>query len=95
MNTQSETIDWQGITLSVRYTAQKFGRDVHHLEIHVLEPKGAKLPITETGYKSHFFSDHVEDYGGPVAYVRAWLDEAAGEPDWMRHVEHERQFKLF
>lgn len=95
MSTQSTIIDWHGVTLSVKCSPEKYGLNVHHLEVHVLEPKGARLPITDTGYRSHFFSDHVEDYGGPVAYVKAWLDEAAGEPDWIRHAEIERQLKLF
>ena len=95
MSAVQETIDWQGITLSVGYTPDKYIRGMNHLELQVLEPKGAKLPITETGYKSHFFYDNVDAYGGPIAYVRAWLDEAAGEPDWMQHVEDRRQFNLF
>ncbi|MBS0473096.1 MAG: hypothetical protein JSR60_18645 [Proteobacteria bacterium] len=51
-----------------------------HLSIHVLEPSTLKLPITETGYRSHFLSE-AEELGGPLAYVRAWLDAEAAAPE--------------
>ena len=88
------TIDWQGIALSVAYQPNWCGMHVHHIELHVIEPIGAVLPVTDTGYRSHFFSDAVEAYGGPAAYVRAWLDEAAKAPAWQRHYEKTRQLTL-
>lgn len=31
-------------------------------------------PISETGYRSHFVHpQHIEEEGGPVAHVQAWL----------------------
>ena len=44
-------------------------------------PSGAVLPITETGYRSHFLAaTEVIAAGGPVRYVLAWLDRE-GELD--------------
>jgi hypothetical protein len=39
------------------------------------------LPITETGYRSHFTApETAAPFGGPVAYVIAWLDEESETP---------------
>lgn len=59
-------------------------------------PERAKLPITETGYRSHFLSKGVvEAAGGPTACVTAWLDEAAKSKAWQRHEAESRQLSLF
>lgn len=43
----------------------------------------AQIPITETGYRSHFLPDGiVEDHGGPEAYVLALLDHEADSDAW-------------
>jgi hypothetical protein len=71
----------QGITLSVSYCPdwltcyrQTYGYPLAHIEIRGPCP----LPITETGYRSHFTRpDLVDAEGGPVALVLAWLDHEA------------------
>jgi hypothetical protein len=95
MSPTEATMDWQGITLSVSYHPSYFGIGVHHLELRVIAPENAIIPVTETGYRSHFFNDDVEQYGGPLGYVRTWLDEAAQSAAWQHHVEAARQLKLF
>jgi len=56
----------------------------------------AVLPVTETGYRSHFVPrEEVEALGGPVAYARAWLDHAARSPAWAAHMAASRQLSLF
>ncbi len=92
-------IDWQGITLSVTYDPASFGTGAHavaHLELRSISPAGAALPVTETGYRSHFLSPvYVEQAGGPVAYAIAWLNRAAAAPEWQRHVAATQQLSLF
>ena len=96
-NITTETLEWQGIALSVsceRDYATMTG--LTHLSIHVLEPSTAKLPITETGYRSQFLSEaEVAELGGPVAYVRAWLDAEAATPEWQGREAASRQLDLF
>jgi orotate phosphoribosyltransferase len=54
------------------------------------------LPITETGYLSHFVAaDAIDEAGGPVAYVVAWLDRAAQDKEWKSRIEAQRQLSLF
>ena len=93
----TEMLEWQGITLSIeceRNYATMTG--LTHLSIHVLEPSTSKLPITETGYRSHFLSEaEVAELGGPVSYVRAWLDAEAATPEWQAQQQAARQMTLF
>jgi hypothetical protein len=52
--------------------------------------------MTETGYRSHFCGTPlIDDEGGPVAFVRAWLDHAADTPEWKAKEAAARQFSLF
>lgn len=65
-------IDWQGQSLSIRHCAAWLGDETAHLEI--ISADRAPHPISETGYRSHFIRPkHIEEEGGPVAYVMAWL----------------------
>lgn len=96
-----ETV-WNGITIEISYEpdwlncSRDSGRDRAYLEIRAIAPERAMLPISETGYRSHFTSaETVESYGGAVAFVLAWLDEEAATPAWRRHAEAARQFALF
>jgi hypothetical protein len=93
-----ETLVWQGITVEVTYERDWMGMkdSVAHLQIRVLTPKGTVIPLTDTGYRSHFISSvYVDDAGGPVPYVQAWLDTAASTPDWKRREASTRQLSLF
>jgi hypothetical protein len=52
--------------------------------------------ITETGYRSHFTSpDTVAAYGGPVAFVEAWLETESQAPDWRREEQQRWRLSLF
>jgi hypothetical protein len=91
-------MDWEGIALLVKWCPSWNGENaiyqIAHLEIHTANK--TPLPITETGYKSHFIDkEAVEALGGPLAYARAWLDEAAAEPAWKAKVQASRQLSLF
>lgn len=94
---QVHRFTWQGIEIEAIYCPRQFGGVIAHLEIRSIEPPRAPLPITETGYRSHFHPcGTVEANGGDVvAQVIAWLDEKAAKPDWRRYVEPSRQGELF
>ncbi len=87
-NIVNQTLLWHGVTIRVGYEADWLGLgdgfESHaHLDLQVMEPKGAPLPVTDTGYRSEFLgSGEVEEAGGVVAYVTAWLDEMAGTKSW-------------
>ena len=63
-----------------------------HIEVRAPLP----LPITETGYRSHFDrSDTIEAAGRSVAFVLAWLDHEAGRPEWRAAQDRAAQLCLF
>lgn len=67
-----------------------------HLEIESLSPPRAPLPMTETGYRSHFIPPQdVERFGGPEAYVEAWITELSGTAAWRQTDAAARQLALF
>ena len=98
-----ERLDWQRIVVSVSYEADWLGMSksfpegaVSHLEIEAVSPERAVLPVTDTGYHSQFLRcGTVEGAGGPAAYAKAWLDEAAKAPAWRRKDAESRQLSLF
>lgn len=96
MESQTYRFHWQGIDIEVVYTPLKWGV-IAHLELRRLRPERARLPITETGYRSHFHAPGtIESCGGDVvSQTIAWLDEEAAKPEWRRYIEATRQGELF
>ena len=97
----TETFVWDGITIEVVYEADWCNSSeghfpASHLAITSITPAKAPLPITETGYRSHFLSPgEVEEAGGPTPYVSAWLEHAARDPKWRKSEQARRQLDLF
>lgn len=77
---EQHNITWRSVQIEITYTPEKFGM-TDHIE---LRTKGkAKLPVTETGYRSHFMDKGaVAAHGGAVAFVTAWLDHEAARIGW-------------
>lgn len=94
-------LTWNGIDISISWEANwlnmnELGYETSHLQVEATAPERAPLPITETGYRSHFTSaEAVAAYGGPVAFVTAWLNDAAASPTWKAHEAAARQMTLF
>lgn len=85
--------EWRGISITVRYTPERFaGND--HIEV---ESEGKQpLPITQTGYRSHFLlPEELAEFDSPAAYVMAWLDHEADNSDWCAHEAARSQLSLF
>lgn len=77
---EQHTIVWRGVQIEITFTPEAFGM-VDHIELRT-EGK-APLPVTETGYRSHFtHKGTVAEYGGAVAFVTAWLDHEAERTSW-------------
>jgi hypothetical protein len=96
-STQTFTARWADIELLISFERNWLGGDfVSHLQITSAGRHRTELPITETGYLSHFCSAAViDDAGGPVAYVLGWLDQAATSPRWKAGEVSRRQMSLF
>lgn len=92
---QSVMAEWRSVHFRINWKENWLKTGMAHLEI-VCIAKGARLPVTETGYRSHFIpADAVVNRGGPVAYVMAWLDAEASSPEWQKRQAVSRQLTLF
>tara|TARA_R100000005_G_scaffold49016_1_gene23507 strand:- start:1509 stop:1838 length:330 start_codon:yes stop_codon:yes gene_type:complete len=99
---ETHQMDWQGYRIQVRYCPswspsyeEIYGECMAHLELMSLEEPRLPLPVTETGYRSHFTpTKFIDDEGGPVAFVHSWLDDAAKSPKWKELEAISRQMSL-
>ena len=92
---------WEGVLLEIRHCPCWFSMPeddfiTQHIEIRSQDKR--LLPITETGYRSHFMNGAealAEFDNDPVTFVLWWLDEAAKDPRWKRKEVDNRQGSLF
>ena len=88
---------WNGIKIMVTHTPGYFNPptgQIDHIELHVENKQ--PLPITPTGYKSHFLHEaQLEPYGSALAFVQAWLDHEAQCPAWKKAFAASKQLSLF
>lgn len=98
-----QIIDWRGYRIEVAYCRSWspsfegiYGCAMSHIEVRTIEPERAPLPITETGYRSHFIHEPVvAEYGGAEAIIRMMLDEAANSREWIEREQNSKQLSLF
>ena len=99
----TERLEWRGRTLRVEFEADWSGHGdddpetaIALLEVFVEAPIGAPIPVTNSGYRSHFLPPvSIARAGGIAAFVSAWLDEQAMDRKWLRIDEQWRQLDLF
>ena len=89
-------LDWQGEHVTVTYEANWLDMGLTaHLTVQAEREGPGVLPITDTGYRSHFTPvEAIDAAGGPVAFVLAWLDHAAKELAWQQLKDQQRQTSL-
>ena len=88
-----ETITWRGIRMEVTHVGS-YSAGMDHIEIHT-ENK-TPIPITETGYKSHFFpTGSYAEYETAEDLVVAWLEAEADSKEWKAKELASRQMSLF
>lgn len=99
---ETHSLQWRGVGLEITFERNWLGMErahqfvTAHLTVTAKTPGRAPLPITETGYRSHFVHpDDVAEAGGPVAYVTEWLNYEAESAGWKAHEQVRRQLSLF
>jgi hypothetical protein len=86
----TEALVWNEITIIVSYEADWLGlssagfdEPCAHLELQVVHPMGAPIPLGENGYWSEFLEPtEVEEAGGPAMLASGLLDEFSGRQSW-------------
>ncbi|MEL6464961.1 MAG: hypothetical protein AAFQ58_08330 [Pseudomonadota bacterium] len=97
MSTEIHTFTWDGIGIELTYMPRAYGGTIAYLEVRTINPEGAPLPITETGYRScfHLVGAVEESEGTLIEQVTAWLNHEAKSKKWQKYLIESRQFSLF
>jgi len=91
-----EKFTWRGIEMSATHTPDYISAGWSHIELRVVKPKGRPVPITDTGYLSHFLDEaDLKAAGGAVAFFRAWLDREADSKAYRKALARWQQLDLF
>ena len=95
-------IDWynpvtaESVRIRITHDREYLSSGSDHLEIESIKPKRAPLPITETGYRSHFMPAlDLINAGGPVTFVTAWIEQEAKGKAWTKAAVGKAQGDLF
>ena len=101
-NIEVHALHWRGVDIEITFErdwlniAREHELTASHLTVKAVQPNRAPLPITETGYRSHFLHfEDIDEAGGPVGYVRVWLDSMTHSREWLDHEKANRQLSLF
>jgi hypothetical protein len=86
---------WRGIDLEIRHCRQWCAiTGLDHIEVRSRDR--VSLPITETGYRSHFIApEQIAEFGTAAEYVLAWIDRASQSQKWKQKDADTRQLPLF
>ena len=95
---EKTVLTWRGIKITVIYKSNYFdskkSASIAHLDITT--ENRVPLPFTESGYRSHFFhANELEEYGTPIDFVKAWLEESAKSKEWKAYEKKKNQLTLF
>ena len=86
----------QGVKIRITHSRDYLASGTDHIEIESMAPKKAPLPISETGYRSHFIPPlELMNAGGPVTFVTAWLEREAASKVWQKQASRQAQGDLF
>ncbi|MBS0243032.1 MAG: hypothetical protein JSS20_12710 [Proteobacteria bacterium] len=89
-------ISGEAVTIEITHTRGYLVKGQDHIEIQVKKPRGARLPITETGYRSHFINAlELANDGGPVSFVSAWIERESTSREWQKREVSRAQGDLF
>ncbi|MDJ0641980.1 MAG: hypothetical protein QNJ15_04105 [Erythrobacter sp.] len=91
---------WDGITIEIGWAPEYFsigdGKTMGHLEIRSIDPEREPLPVTDTGYRSHWMTpEEMDQYGGPLNFVEAWIGHEAQTQSWIDGKLKRAQLELF
>lgn len=86
------SIEWDGIVVAISHTPNWLNTEHHHIELRADE----RLPVTQTGYRSHFMNEEeFALFGDVTEFVILWLDEVAKSRVWISYKKKSRQLSLF
>jgi hypothetical protein len=85
-------IKWRDLDVGISFQTDFPISGFCHIEITC----DSQLPITETGYKSHFTPLNTLDrYDDVEAFVAAWLEYESTNSEWIQYSAERKQMDLF
>ena len=95
-------IDWlnpvtnETVRIRITHARDYLSTGSDHIEVESVKPKKTPLPITETGYRSHFMPAlDLINAGGPVTFVTAWIAQESKVKAWTKSATSQAQGDLF
>jgi hypothetical protein len=95
-------IDWlnpvthDAVRIRITHQRDYLVSGTDHLSVDSIKPKKAPLPITATGYLSHFIPAlQLVNAGGPVTFITAWLERETKSKTWQKQAAAKVQGDLF
>jgi hypothetical protein len=89
------TLIWEDINIQVIFNpdySKSYKQITGHRLAHLQIKADQKIPISETGYRSHFTAaSDIEYYGTPIDFVKAWLVAASKKKDWILYKKEKQQ----
>lgn len=86
------TIKWGDRDITITHSKPSYAAPFEHIEVRCSEI----LPITETGYRSHFIHrDELALWASPVDFMTEWLEKASQDPAWREKEFNSKQGELF
>ncbi len=99
-NNEIHQIVWQGISITVRHNPN-WGHGYKEIQgfcmthTEIIRDDRKQLPMTNTGYRSHFMDEReFEYYDDVIDFVIQWLDHDAQSKAWKVYVADQNQLKL-
>jgi len=84
------------VRLRVDHTRNYLVAGTDHIEIHVIAPRKAIIPLTDTGYRSHFIDGtQLKEAGGVRRFVEQWLAAESRSKEWQKKDLARQQGDLF
>jgi hypothetical protein len=94
--TWTNPVDGRPVRIRITHARDYLASGTDHIEVESIHPKKAPLPITETGYRSHFLPPlDLMNAGGPVTFVTAWIEQEARGKSWLKTAAVAAQGDLF
>lgn len=93
---ETVTFTWRDVSCRVEHIRDWRIEGWSRLTLRVTHPRGAPLPVTESGYVEHQLDeDELNAAGGPVAFFAAWFDRMAATPRYADALYRWKQGNLF
>ena len=101
MSIQTIKTAWNSIDLQITYNSNWSKTcnelyDYHVVHLEIISLTGEPMPISNTGFRSHFTTASlIDEEGGAETFTLRWMDIAAKSKQWIKYAHDSLQLELF